>query len=336
MMVLNSMQSVVVPAYKIRLSEYGLFSGDIKQQLPAPGVMPYKLNAPLFSDYAYKLRFVQLPVNSKVLYNPDSVFQFPVGTKIAKTFFYYHDERFPSQGRRLVETRILLHEEKGWKSLPYIWNEEQTEAFMEVAGITTKVRYIDNTGDKVAFDYQVPNMNQCKSCHERNGVMTPIGPSARQLNGSFEYEGKSMNQLLKWHEAGLLSGLPEDNQTVPYLVDYHDQSKPLGDRALAYLDVNCGHCHHSAGQAQTSGLFLDWQTWDKTAYGIFKTPVAAGRGSGGLKYDIVPGKPAESILFYRMASTDPGIMMPELGRKRNHTEGLHLIEAWIKSLKAEK
>jgi hypothetical protein len=118
-------------------------------------------------------------------------------------------------------------------------------------------------------------------------------------------------------------------------VDYNDASKPLEQRALAYLDINCAHCHNPAGQAQTSGLFLDWKTTDKTAYGFMKTPVAAGRGSGGRQYDIVPGRPDQSILYYRMASTDPGVMMPEMGRKLNHAEGLKLIEEWIKSLQPE-
>ncbi|MEY2595983.1 MAG: hypothetical protein RI965_1255 [Bacteroidota bacterium] len=336
MMIFNSIMSFVSQPYKTRLSEYGLFMGDIRKQVPAPGVLLYALNAPLFSDYTQKLRFVQLPVTSTVSYNPDSVFQFPVGTRIAKTFFYYNDERSPSKGRRLVETRILLHEEKGWKALPYVWNEDQSDAFLELAGINSRVQYINHSGDKIAFDYQVPNMNQCKSCHERNGVLTPIGPSARQLNGGLDYEGKTMNQLMKWNEAGVLSGLPEDKTSIPKMVDYSDPSKSLNERALAYLDANCAHCHNLAGQAQTSGLFLDWFTKDKTAFGFYKTPIAAGRGSGGLNFDIVPGKPSESILLFRMASTDPGIMMPELGRKFKHTEGLQLIEEWIKSMKAEK
>ena len=297
--------------------------------------MPYALKSPLFSDYAHKLRFVQLPDGSKIPYNPDSVLQFPVGTKIVKTFFYYDDERQPEKGRRLIETRVLMHEEKGWKALPYIWNEDQTDAFLEVAGGKTEVSFVNAAGGKMKFDYQVPNMNQCKSCHERNGVMTPIGPSARQLNGVFDYDSQSMNQLVKWHETGALQALPQDASAIPSLVDYNDPSKPLEERALAYLDVNCGHCHNAAGQAQTSGLFLDWKTKDKTAYGFMKTPVAAGRGSGGRQFDIVPGRPDQSILYYRMASTDPGVMMPELGRKVNHAEGLKLIEAWIKSLQPE-
>jgi uncharacterized repeat protein (TIGR03806 family) len=335
LLIFNSMKAVHTGPYKLKLSDYGFFSGDIKIQQPEKGVMPYALNSPLFSDYAHKLRFVQLPDGSNIPYNPDSVLQFPVGTKIVKTFFYNHDERNPEKGRRLIETRILLHEEKGWKSLPYIWNTEQTDAYLEVAGGKTEVAFVNASGEKMKFDYQVPNMNQCKNCHERNGVMTPIGPSARQLNGLFNYGGESKNQLVKWHEIGALQGLPEDASVIPSLVDYNDPVKPLEDRALAYLDVNCAHCHNAAGQAQTSGLFLDWKTKDRTAYGFMKTPIAAGRGSGNLQFDIHPGKPNESILLYRMQSTDPGVMMPEVSRKLIHAEGVKLISDWIKSMKTE-
>jgi hypothetical protein len=54
---------------------------------------------------------------------------------------------------------------------------------------------------------------------------------------------------------------------------------------------------------------------------VGKAPVAAGKGSGGLLYDIVPGKPDESILQFRIESVHPGIMMPELGRSITHKEG---------------
>ena len=334
LMVFNSMKTIVTASYESRLSAYGVFLGDIKAQLPQKGVIPYNLNAPLFSDYAHKLRFIQMPDGARVNYNPDSVLQFPVGTKIFKTFFYYLDERKPEKGRRLIETRVLLHEEKGWKSLPYIWDDAQTDAFLDVAGAVTEVSFINVAGAKMKFDYQVPNMNQCKSCHERNGEMTPIGPSARQLNG-LSADGSGANQLSQWHENGMLEGLPLSSAEIPAFVNYNDASKPLAERALAYLDVNCAHCHNPSGQAQTSGLFLDWKTTDKTAYGLMKTPVAAGRGSGGRQFDIVPGRPDQSILYYRMASTDPGVMMPEMGRTLNHAEGLKLIEEWIKNLQPE-
>jgi uncharacterized repeat protein (TIGR03806 family) len=308
--------------YKENLSDYGFFKGTLKEQIPSDGVVLYTLNSPLFSDYASKLRFVKLPAGQSVAYNPDSVLQFPVGTAIVKTFYYPIDERNPKKGRRLMETRVLLHEAKGWVALPYIWNKEQTDAVLEVAGGSDQVSWIDGAGKKQSFEYQVPNMNQCKGCHERSGEMTPIGPSVRQLN-----DGR---QLQHWETAGLIKGLPKDH--IPALVNYSDASASLDDRVKAYLDINCAHCHNPTGPARSSGLYLTWDSKDRTAYGFLKPPVAAGRGSGNLSYDIVPGKPEQSILHYRMASRDPGVMMPELGRQLTHHEGVELVRSWIASL----
>jgi uncharacterized repeat protein (TIGR03806 family) len=308
--------------YKENLSDYGFFKGTLKEQIPSDGVVLYTLNSPLFSDYASKLRFVKLPAGQTVSYNPDSVLQFPVGTAIVKTFYYPIDERNPKKGRRLMETRVLLHEAKGWVALPYIWNKEQTDAVLEVAGGSDQVSWIDGAGKKQSFEYQVPNMNQCKGCHERSGEMTPIGPSVRQLNDG--------HQLQNWSTTGLLKGLPKDH--IPALVNYSDASASLDDRVKAYLDINCAHCHNPTGPARSSGLYLTWDSKDRTAYGFFKAPVAAGRGSGNLSYDIVPGKPEQSILHYRMASRDPGVMMPELGRQLTHHEGVELVRSWIASL----
>ena len=308
--------------YKENLSDYGFFKGNLKEQIPSDGVVLYTLNSPLFSDYASKLRFVKLPEGQSVSYNPDSVLQFPVGTAIVKTFYYPIDERNPKKGRRLMETRVLLHEAKGWVALPYIWNKEQTDAVLEVAGGSDQVSWINGAGKKQSFEYQVPNMNQCKGCHERSGEMTPIGPSVRQLNDG--------HQLQNWSTTGLLKGLPKDH--IPALVNYSDASASLDDRVKAYLDINCAHCHNPTGPARSSGLYLTWDSKDRTAYGFFKAPVAAGRGSGNLSYDIVPGKPEQSILHYRMASRDPGVMMPELGRQLTHHEGVELVRSWIASL----
>ena len=87
------------------------------------------------------------------------------------------------------------------------------------------------------------------------------------------------------------------------------------------------------GPASTSGLFLT--TWEdnKTTWGYKKRPVAAGRGSGGLTYDIMPGEPENSILIYRLDSVDPGVMMPEVGRSMVHKEGVALLREWIASIK---
>lgn len=321
------------PMLPEKLSEYNLFRGNMADQQPAEGVLPYRLNTPLFSDYAEKLRFVKVPAGQTVAYNADSVLQFPVGTILAKTFYYPNDFRNPAKGRRLMETRLLIHEETGWKAYPYIWNDAQTDAILEVAGDQKLVSWMDAVGKKQQVTYTIPNMNQCKGCHVSGNRMTPIGPSARQLNGEQAYAGASENQLTHWQKAGLLTDVPELGK-VPKAPVWNDPATgSVADRARTWLDINCAHCHSTNGPARTSGLDLSVRQTNPTLMGIHKTPVAAGRGSGGHQFDIVPGHPEQSILIYRLESTDPGVMMPELGRKLTQPESLELVKEWIKSLK---
>ncbi len=313
-----------------RLSDYGFFSGALADLNPAEGMVPYDLNTPLFSNYAEKARFVKVPAGKTIPYNDSIAFDFPPGTVLIKNFYYPNDFRNPAKGKRIIETRLLVHTESGWQAWPYVWNDEQTEAYYEVAGETKHVAYVDKRGKKVSTPYLVPNKNQCKGCHSRDGKMVPLGPTARNLNGHYNYAQDSRNQLAFWKEKGWLTDLPEVLPTMPR---FDDATAPLDLRARAYLDVNCGHCHHPLGPASTSGLYLDWHQYNPAHLGINKSPVAAGRGSGDLPFDIVPGSPQHSILLYRMKTNDPGIAMPEIGREQIHQEGVVLIDAWIRSMK---
>lgn len=320
------------PKWETTLSAYGFFEGPMAQLKPAKGVIPYDLNTPLFSDYAHKARFVKLPEGTTAKYNPKNVFDFPDGTYLIKVFYYPLDFRKPEKGRRILETRLLIRETDGWKNLPYIWNEAQTEAYLEVAGGRIDVSWKDLSGKKQKLEYVVPNMNQCKGCHLNGDQITPIGPSARQLNGEYEYATGTENQLAYWSKSGMLSGLPSINEIPRLAVWDQAQTGSLEERARAYLDINCGHCHQPQGPANTSGLFLNIHEKDPAKWGIMKAPVAAGRGSGGRQFSIVPGKSETSILPYRMESDDPGVQMPELGKKMIHTEGVALIKAWINQM----
>ncbi|MBO0939524.1 hypothetical protein J2I47_23440 [Fibrella sp. HMF5335] len=329
---LSATYKSVPTAVPERLSAYGFFAGNIAEQKPAEGVMPYRLNTPLFSDYAEKLRFVKLPAGQAAQYNAAEVMDFPVGTTLIKTFYFPVDFRDAAKGRKLMETRLLLRETSGWKALEYVWNEDQTDAILEVAGDRKMVAYVDAEGRKHEQEYVMPNLNQCKSCHNRNEVMTPIGPSARQLNGLLDYGQGAANQLVAWQKQGMLTDVPDIN-TVPKAPVWNDPATgSLNDRARIWLDINCAHCHRPEGPAGTSGLNLSIHEKSPAALGLLKTPVAAGRGSGNRRYDIVPGQPDQSILLYRLESTDPGIMMPEVSRKVTHREGVALIRAWIQSL----
>ncbi len=311
------------------LSEYRFFL-DGARQLPNTGVVPYTINSPLFSDYTEKHRFVYLPPGATATYDERDVFSFPVGSVIIKTFGYLNDIRDASKGERIIETRLLAHTDKGWVGLPYLWNTDATDAALKVAGTTVDVEWIHYDGSKRTNNYIVPNLNQCKGCHEQGGALQPLGPKARNLNREFDYGAGPVNQLSHWTAAGILAGGPADPASALRLAEWTDPSTgTVAERARAYLENNCMHCHNPKGPGNTTGLDLTFDQQDPLKYGVMKPPVAAGRGAGHALFDIVPGKPDDSILYNRLASTDPGIMMPELPRRLVDDEGLALIREWI-------
>ena len=309
------------------LSEYGFFR-NTKDQITVPGVLPYELITSLFSDYADKHRFVYVPEGMIAAYQKNSVFSFPIGSVLIKTFSY-EPVNNQTSGRHLIETRLLIRKDTGWDALTYVWDEEGQEASLALAGKTVRANYISKEGSQLDIRYRVPNKNQCKECHLENESIVPIGPKPRNLNRDYNYFEGTMNQLEKWMEVKFLESYPEKINSV---VDFLDTSKPINERARAYLDINCGHCHSPDGSASNSGLYLHLLENREKQLGVFKGPVATGRGSGGLDYSIVPGHPDESILLYRMISDAPDIMMPESGRSVMHKEAVDLIYQWIEGM----
>jgi len=321
------------------------------------GVVPYDLNTPLFSDYAHKLRTIWIPKGKAARYDAQRSFDFPVGTIISKTFYY----PLPGDGKwdgksvarastgndlqggsldlsrvRLIETRLLVRREAGWDAMPYVWNEAQTEAVLKRAGALLSLELVAADGSREAANYQVPDQNQCASCHatdNKTRALHPIGLKARHINRDFAYSGGSENQLAHLSRVGYLVGSPAAEQ-APRNADWKDAAHAkLEDRARAYLDVNCGHCHSQTGPAITSGMWLDAAVSDRLKLGFCKQPVAAGKGTGNRLFDIAPGHAEASVLVFRMDSGDPSVMMPELGRSVVHREGVQLVSDWIDAQK---
>jgi uncharacterized repeat protein (TIGR03806 family) len=301
------------------LSEWKFFQGEIRQLVPAEQVMAYDINSPLFSDFAHKARFIYLPAGTQMTYHTTEAFNFPKGAVLIKNFYYPADFRKPEAERRILETRLLINEPEGWWAIAYQWNAEQTDAMRIVLGAEVPVVWTDETGKLQRINYSIPSQPQCKSCHDLNGQRMPIGPTARQLNKG--------DQLQKWDQQGLIAEFPTG--AIPQLVDYSNKDATLNDRARAWLEINCAHCHRREGPAKNSGLYLLTSETEAYRLGVNKPPIAAGKGSAGMKYSIVPGHPDQSIILHRIASLEPGEMMPELGRKMQHKEGIELIEEWI-------
>jgi uncharacterized repeat protein (TIGR03806 family) len=224
-----------------------------------------------------------------------------------------------------------VHRKDGWAAIPYVWNEAQTEATLARTGAVLPLTLVGADHARADFNYVVPDESQCQSCHAQDWIdrkVHPIGPKARHINKDYHYADGSANQLEHLAKLGYLSGLPA-LADVPRDANWEDAHASLDARARAYLDINCGHCHNANGAANTTGLSLDAATPEDRHLGICKPPTAAGQGTGDHFFDIVPGQPDASILPYRMASTVPGVMMPEIGRSTAHREGVALIKAWI-------
>lgn len=318
--------------FREKLSDYEFFKGALRNLDPQPNVIPYELVTPLFTDYAVKDRFIVLPRGSHINYTAAGTLGFPDSTFIVKNFAYTN----PSHEKIMIETRILAKDpfDKKWKVMNYLWNAEQTEAVKHITGAKVPVTLLDDGGKAISTIYQVPNTNDCKRCHIKNDALIPIGPKARNIN--FIPASQTVNQLAQWSAAGILQGMP-DLSAVEQMPDWKDSAHfSLEQRARAYLDINCAHCHTKGGDAYNTGLFLEYEQKDPHTLGIMKEPVSAGAGAGGLNYDIIPGDARHSILAYRMNSKEPNVAMPELARTIVHKEGVQLIIDWIKNMPKSK
>ena len=326
-----------------RLSDWGLFTLDGAALTPKTDTLLFRPANTLFTDYAQKMRTIWIPQGSEATLQ-DGEIDYPVGTVISKTFYYPTNdagdpvrtdeviaESIALADHRLMETRLMVRRTSGWEAFPYVWNEDETEAFLRVAG-TSEPLSLQAANGSEDFLYFVPNENQCAGCHvtqHPDGELQPLGAVTRQLSykryrsddGELEMEIDSLVAR------GWLDEAPMRLETI----SYHNEGD-LQARAMEYLNINCGHCHNPNGAADTSNLILNGEHGALVNMGLCKPPVAAGGGAGNMLYSIVPGQPEQSILLYRMQSREPDEMMPELGRSLVHEKGIALVSEWIEQL----
>mgnify|MGYP006165373149 FL=1 len=310
-----------------KLSDYNFFDGDLKNQIPALGVLPYSPISSLFTDYASKKRFVWMPKNTKATYNgAGEILELPVGSAIIKTFYYANVQ--PNNTTKIIETRIMIKKATGWIFAEYVWNEEQTDAFLDMNGSTTTIDWIKN-GEPISINYRIPSEAECFICHKENNVAVPIGIKPQSLNATYTYATGSMNQLQKWINIGYLeNNLPANITTV---VDYSDTSQNLELRVRSYLDINCAHCHKEGSHCDYRPIRLAFdETTTPSNLGICIAPEE--NINSALTNIITPNNFNRSVMHFRMNTTDEATRMPLIGRNLIHTEGVQLIEDWINTL----
>jgi uncharacterized repeat protein (TIGR03806 family) len=317
------------------LAQWCMVSLEGGEIVPSTGVEAFELNTALFSDGAVKRRTVWMPPGAAAVYPADGgVLEFPEGTVFTKSFGFPLDLR-KSPAMRWVETRVEWRAAGGWHAVSYVWNDAQTRAQVTYGGEVVGVEWTDAAGTPHDARYLVPSEQQCRQCHHDGAGLVPLGPKARNLNRPGWPTPPGENQLTHWAAVGLLQGLPPLAQ-VPLLPVWNEPATGSEEeRARAYLDVNCSHCHRVGGSAENTGLVLTLEQPPGYHLGICKQPGGGGPGPGGRAWEIHPGQPDDSAVVYRMSSTTPGIAMPQIGRSVVDTAGVELVRSWIAHLSGE-
>ncbi len=265
-----------------------------------------ELSSILYTDYAKKQRLVKVPPGEQMTRNTDGSIDFPDGTILSKTFYYYHDERDTTLGKRVIETRLLIKEADVWNIATYLWNEEQTDATLLLKGLDTPVSWVTANGISRSTVYHVPDENECIACHQANKEMVPLGTTLRNLNRNVIRNGVSSNQMAHLQSVGVLSDF--NTSVIPQIVDYNDASASLAHRTRAYLDLNCAHCHNPKAWDKAAEIDVDFR---------FETPL----NETGILYE--SDRIEEAVLDREM---------PFIGTTLLDDEGVNLIVQYLNSL----
>lgn len=352
--------------FPTRLSETGLFA-SVPEHRPAPGLIPYSVNAPLWSDGADKERFIALPGDSIIDFTADRGWNFSDGAVLVKTF---------SLGKRRIETRLLTRQQGQWAGYSYIWNDEQTDATL-VAAAGMDRTYPNRDGKPQSWHF--PSRAECMVCHSRAANFV-LGPSTLQMNKDHDYAGAIDNQLRTLEHIGVLGvsrmehfqefkrnlqavrrlffiprmlgrrldqglnrleamlgqpslhvdRLPRSPWRYPRLVDPADARGDLNLRARSYLHANCSQCHVLAGGGNAA-IDLEFATLPAkmALFGVRPQHQSFEIADARL---IVPGNPERSVLYQRLARRGPG-QMPPLASSVVDQEAVRLVREWIVRMK---
>ena len=242
-------------SFKTKLSSYQLFKGKMAELKPNDGVEMFELASTLFTDYAEKQRLIKLPEGKQIVLNGEGLPIFPEGTIIAKTFYY---SKVAKKGREIIETRLLILHQSKWNVATFRWNVSQNEADLIANGADVPIDFTGLDGERRKISYHIPSKQECAGCHRQNDLIIPIGPKARNLNFSVKRRDENINQLSYLMKRAVIKKIKIDSLT--HLPNYHDTSLPVQQRARAYMDINCAHCHQAGGFAGNTTLNLDYRT----------------------------------------------------------------------------
>ena len=319
------------PDFPRTLSATGLFESAANLR-PAPGVIPYEVNASLWSDGTVKERLLALPGNSRIRFDgirndavqpPTPAWEFPVGTVLVKTFFLGTEAGRPATRRR-IETRLLARlespsGESAWQGFSYQWKDDQSDA--ELVGPGGRDVLVGRQS------WRFPGRRECGMCHTASASFV-LGVTTAQMNRDVDVPGEGpVNQLKRLERLGLFDGpLPAAPAALPRLADWTDERQDLTLRARSYLHANCAHCHVPLGGGNSPFQVHAFLSLRQTAT-MDAPPVHGDYGLADARL-IAPGSPERSILAHRMGLSGAG-RMPPLASSVVDDQGVKLVRSWI-------
>jgi uncharacterized repeat protein (TIGR03806 family) len=311
-----------------QLSKTGVFA-DTRHLVPVPGVVPYELIVPFWSDGATKLRSIALP-RAKIGYRDTGPWQFPPGTVFIKTFELPLDASHPEVKRRL-ETRLLVRDaDGGVYGAVYKWRPDNSDADLVGPGSLTETLSIkDRDGGSHEQSWYYPGRDDCQRCHTPQAGYV-LGVSSRQLNRNYRYpDGADENELKHWSRLGLFDATLQDADlsVVATLAAMDDEHRSLEDRARSYLDANCSQCHRPGG---TVAYFDARYLTPLAEQGLVDGNVLIDQGIDRPRV-ISPHDIWRSVAYMRI-STNDDIRMPPVARETVDQRGVQLLGDWIRSL----
>lgn len=316
------------PVFPTKLSDTGLFGATGEHRL-APGVLPYWVNAPGWTDGAEVERFLALPGDGQIDFAESRGWSFPNGTVLGQTLTIGPAVGGPSSGVR-VETRLMLRQDNEWVGYSFRWNDAQTDAELLPKQGAEWLLPAALSSQAARRTWRSPSRTECMTCHSRAANYT-LGLTTVQMNCDHDFGDGPENQLVWLERQGLLTGkLEKPPADLPKLVSPHDAAAPLEARARSYLHANCSACHIEAGggNAQMELEFTREQDRMKLI-GVRPQHDTFGLANAML---VAPAQPDQSVLVQRLSRRGPG-QMPPLGTHQVDEQAVALFRAWISELK---
>ena len=320
------------------LSQTGVFT-DLATLATAPGVIPYDVANPLWSDGAAKKRWIILSNDGAhdshhedIVFSEEGNWLFPAGTVLVKHFEIGTDENNPAAVKRL-ETRFLVCTEGGGKyGVTYKWNEAGSDASLLSGGLLESYDVALAGGGTETRNWTYPSRADCLLCHTAAAGQA-LGVRTHSLNRDFHYPltGRTANQLETFNDLGMFDRTLTATELANFIearaID--DETAPIEHRVRSYLDSNCSHCHQPGA---TVGFFDARLGTPLNVQGLINGVIQGHFVLGPDGRYLKPGDPDLSALHVRMANVGNGVAMPPIAKNVVDQQAVDLLQEYLESL----